>query len=111
MIGELVRRYGLDEAAERRLATLLEALTDDPLAPTSVRDPARALNDHLADSLVALELREVRTASMVADLGSGAGLPGLPLAIALPTTAVHLVESNGRKSEFIAKTVELCGLT
>jgi 16S rRNA (guanine527-N7)-methyltransferase len=111
LIGELVRRYGLDQAAERRLATLLEALTDDPLAPTSVRDPARAVNDHLADSLVALELCEVRTASMVADLGSGAGLPGVPLAIALPTAAIYLVESNSRKSEFIAKTVELCGLT
>jgi 16S rRNA (guanine527-N7)-methyltransferase len=111
LIGELVRRYGLDQAAERRLATLLEALTDDPLAPTSVRDPARAVNDHLADSLVALELCEVSTASMVADLGSGAGLPGVPLAIALPTAAIYLVESNGRKSEFIAKTVELCGLT
>lgn len=111
MIGELLRRYGLDQAAEHRLATLLGALTEDPLAPTSVRDPVRALNDHLADSLVALELCEVRSASMVADLGSGAGLPGVPLAIALPTAAIYLVESNGRKSQFIAKTVELCGLT
>ena len=56
MIKALARRYGLDEAAERRLATLLQALIDDPLAPTSVRDPVRVLDDHLADSLVALEL-------------------------------------------------------
>ena len=40
---------------------------------------------------------------MIADLGAGAGLPGLPLAIALPAADVYLVESNGRKSEFIAR--------
>ncbi len=111
MIEALARRYGLDQASERRLATLLEALTGDPLAPTSVRDPARALDDHLADSLVALELAEVRAATMIADLGAGAGLPGVPLAIALPAADVCLVESNGRKCRFIARVVEACGLT
>jgi 16S rRNA (guanine527-N7)-methyltransferase len=111
LIEALARRYGLDQAAADRLATLLQALTGDPLAPTSVRDPRRALQDHLADSLVALELAEVRDAAQVADLGSGAGLPGLPLAIALPAGEVFLVESNGRKCQFISKLVEACGLT
>ncbi len=110
MSGDLARRYGLDEAAARRLATLLEALTEDPLAPTSVRDPIRALDDHLADSLAALELPAVRRASRIADLGAGAGLPGLPLAIALPHAVVSLVESNGRKCQFIAKLIEACRL-
>ncbi len=110
MIKALARRYGLDEAAERRLATLLQALTDDPLAPTSVRDPVRVLDDHLADSLVALELPETRSARRIADLGAGAGLPGLPLAIALPATLVSLVESNGRKCRFIAGVIDACRL-
>ena len=111
MIEALARSYGLDHAVEARLKTLLEALTRDPLAPTSVRDPTQALNDHLADSLVALELAEVRVASMIADLGAGAGLPGLPLAIALPSSKVNLVESNRRKCEFIARAATACGLS
>ncbi len=107
----LVRRYGLDQAAERRLAMLLGALANDPLAPTSIRDPVRILEDHLADSLVALEILDVRRASQIADVGAGAGLPGLPLAIALPTARVHLVESNSRKCRFIAKVAEACELS
>jgi 16S rRNA (guanine527-N7)-methyltransferase len=73
-----------------------------------VRDPNRALDDHLADSLVALELPEVRSASLIADLGAGAGVPGLPLAIAIPTAKIVLVESNGRKCEFIRRAAEAC---
>ncbi len=85
-------------------------MVTDPLAPTTVRDPERVIDDHLADSLVALELEPVRVATSVSDLGAGAGFPGLPLAIALPSARVRLVESNGRKSDFIARTVAACGL-
>lgn len=109
-LAQLVRRYGLDDAAECRLAMLLGALTDDPAAPTAMREPLRALDDHLADSLVALELPVTRSASHIADLGAGAGLPGLPLAIALPAASVSLVESNGRKCQFIAKVLAACRL-
>jgi 16S rRNA (guanine527-N7)-methyltransferase len=110
-LSQLAHRHRLDTDARTRLSLLLEALTEDPLAPTSVRDPLRALDDHLADSLVALELAQVRNAALVADLGAGAGVPGLPLAIALPSAAVTLVESNGRKCQFIARTIEICGLS
>lgn len=110
-LSRLVRRHGLGPTAQTQLWLLLGALTEDPLAPTGVRDPLRAVDDHLADSLVALELEPVRNASVVADLGAGAGVPGLPLAIALPSAAVTLVESNGRKCEFIARTIEGCGLS
>lgn len=109
-VAELVSRYELPAAAGSQLNVLLEALTGDPLAPTTVRDPSTAVRDHLADSLVALELPAVRGATRVADLGAGAGLPGLPLAIALPEAIVHLVESNGRKCAFLRQVAEACGL-
>lgn len=105
------RRYALDSAAQANLVTLLDVLTSDPRAPTSVTDPRRALDDHLADSLVALDFDWVRRASQIADLGSGAGLPGLPLAIALPDASVSLVESNGRKCDFISTAARECRLT
>ncbi|MBV9801737.1 MAG: 16S rRNA (guanine(527)-N(7))-methyltransferase RsmG [Solirubrobacterales bacterium] len=68
------------------------------------------IDDHLADSLVALELEVVRTARSVADLGSGAGVPGLPLAIALPDAEVSLVESAARKCAFLERAVAACGI-
>jgi 16S rRNA (guanine527-N7)-methyltransferase len=106
----LAGRYALPAPATQQLEALLALLTEDPLAPTTI-DAARAVDDHLADSLVALELEEVRMASTIADLGSGAGLPGLPLAIALPHATVHLVESSIRKCEFLRRAVRECGLS
>ena len=76
-----------------------------PLAPTAVRDPLKAVDDHLADSLVGLELEPVRTATTIADLGSGAGLPGLPLAIALPGASVALVDSLTKRCAFLERAV------
>ena len=104
----LAERFGLPGDAERRLRLLHHVLVDDPLAPTAVRDPAKVIDDHLADSLVALELREVREAKDIADLGSGAGLPGLPLAIALPRASVALVESASRKCAFLDRAIAAC---
>ena len=107
----LAERYGLADHAQRRLDCLLRALSDDPHAPTAVRERRRVIDDHLADSLVALELAQVREAGTIADLGSGAGLPGLPLAVALGGAAVSVVESASRKCAFLAHTVDSCGLS
>jgi 16S rRNA (guanine527-N7)-methyltransferase len=109
-IGELADRFGLSDRATDQLRTLLELVAGDPDAPTTVTDPMGVLRDHLADSLVALELAELRGAAEIADLGSGAGFPGLPLAIALPSSQVQLVESNARKCEFIARAITAIGL-
>lgn len=94
-------RHGLPDAVVAQLAALLDALARDPHAPTTVRAPERAVEVHLADALVALELPVVRAATTIADLGAGAGFPGLPLAVALPDARVALVESNARKCAFI----------
>lgn len=104
----LAERYGLSDDTVRRLRLLHGLLVDDRLAPTAVRAPAKVVDDHLADALVALELGQVRSARMVADLGSGAGVPGLPLAIALPDARVALVESAVRKCAFLQRAVAGC---
>lgn len=108
-VAALAARYALPPPAPARLAALLRILTQDPHAPTTI-DATRAVDDHVADSLVALELEQVRSAATVADLGSGAGVPGLPLAIALPHAAVHLVESSSRKCAFLQHAVHECDL-
>ena len=98
----LAARYGLQAPARGRLGSVLEGLIGDARAPTSVREPREALENHIADSLVALELPEVRAARTVADIGSGAGLPGLVLAAVLEEAEFRLVESQASKCAFIA---------
>ena len=65
---------------------------------------------HVADALVALEVPGLREAGRIADLGAGAGLPGLVLAVGLPSAELVLVESAARKCEFIARAIEELGL-
>jgi 16S rRNA (guanine527-N7)-methyltransferase len=59
---------------------------------------------------VGLEVAELRAARVVADLGAGAGFPGLVLAVALPQARVVLVESVGRKAEFLRRARDELGL-
>jgi 16S rRNA (guanine527-N7)-methyltransferase len=109
-VAALTERYRLPDGAVGRLTALLEFVATDPAAPTTVTDRGGILRDHIADSLAALELPVVREAATIADLGAGAGFPGLPLAIALPAARVSLVEGNGRKCAFMASAIEACGL-
>jgi 16S rRNA (guanine527-N7)-methyltransferase len=101
----LAERYALHAAAPELLERLLAIVAEDPLAPTAVRDPGQGVDVHVADALVALDLPQVRVAGTIADLGSGAGFPGLVLAVALPAARVSLVESNGRKCAFLSRVV------
>jgi 16S rRNA (guanine527-N7)-methyltransferase len=79
-------------------------------APTAVHDRDEVLKVHIADSLAGLEVDAVREAGRIVDLGSGAGLPGLVLAIARPEAEVVLVESVGKKCAWLERTVERLGL-
>ena len=63
---------------------------------TAIREPEAVARDHLLDSLAAAPLLRDRAVTTVLDLGSGGGLPGLPLAIALPDVRMLLVESIGK---------------
>lgn len=92
----------LDEEARRRLRIVLDLLAEERASVSSVVDE-RAWQVHVADSLTGLELAELREAGRIADIGAGAGFPGLVLAVALPQARVDLVESVGRKCEFMRR--------
>src|SRR5579875_2769005 len=109
-IATYVERWGLPALAEEQLEELARLVAADQGAPTTVREPRRILEDHLADSLVALELDHVSWDGRIADLGAGAGFPGLPIAIARPRASVALVESNTRKCDFLREAVRSVGL-
>jgi 16S rRNA (guanine527-N7)-methyltransferase len=109
-LAQLGERFALPEQAPAQLGRLLDLVAADPLAPTTVRDPSTALDAHVADALVGLELEPVRAARRIADLGAGAGFPGLVLAVALPQAEVALVESSRRKCMFLARAVAAMGI-
>lgn len=75
---------------------------------TAIRDPRDMVAKHLLDSLAMQPF--VRGLRTLADLGTGPGLPGIPLAIATPGLQVTLVESNGKKARFLREAVRQLGL-
>jgi 16S rRNA (guanine527-N7)-methyltransferase len=109
-VAALCRRYGLPPGAEERIERLLDALATEPDPPTTVAAPERALEAHVADSLAGLEAPGLRAAATIADVGAGAGFPGLVLAIALPESAVDLIESTARKCATIERLAAVAGL-
>jgi len=102
----LVGRYAAPDDAAETLARVLRLQATDPTASTTVRDPLVALDRHVADSLVALDLEPVRHAERIADIGSGAGWPGLALAATLPDAQVFLVESAVRHTRYLERAAE-----
>ena len=101
-----IRGLGLELAPAQveALGTLLDELADwnTRMNLTAIKDPAEAVDKHLLDSLALLpRLRGLA----IADVGSGAGFPGLPLAIADPGRRYVLIESTGKKAKFLRHMV------
>jgi 16S rRNA (guanine527-N7)-methyltransferase len=96
-------------ASRRSLEIVLELLAQERASVSSVVDK-RAWQVHVVDSLTGLEVAELRSASRIADIGAGAGFPGLVLAAALPAAEVDLIESVSRKTAFIAAAAVAAGI-
>jgi len=75
-----------------------------------VSEPAEALDAHVADSLSGLAVSDLSRARRIADVGAGAGFPGLALAIALPGARVDLIEAAGRKTAVIGRLAQAAEL-
>ena len=75
---------------------------------TAVRDPIAMVTRHLSDSLAIASLIPTAT---VLDVGTGPGLPGIPLAIALPGQNFHLLDANGKKTRFLFQVKSQLHLT
>ena len=92
--------------ADPRYELLLKALAAEPDPHTTVSQPERAREIHIADSLSGLDVDDLARARRIADVGAGAGFPGLVLAIALPHAKVDLIESAGRKTAVIDRLIQ-----
>ncbi|MBN8741299.1 MAG: 16S rRNA (guanine(527)-N(7))-methyltransferase RsmG [Lysobacterales bacterium 69-70] len=94
----------LSDAVRDRLIAYVELLARWNAAYnlTAVRDPGEMVARHLLDSLA---IAPHVSGTTLADLGSGAGLPGIPLALVAPERQVTLVDSNGKKARFLREAV------
>lgn len=93
----------LSELQNSQLARLAEWSVGLEIAGTAVTDVAEAMKIHVADSLAGVDVPQLQTAGRLADIGSGAGFPGLVLAVALPGLNVTLVDSVRKKMEVAAR--------
>ncbi|HYJ21305.1 MAG TPA: 16S rRNA (guanine(527)-N(7))-methyltransferase RsmG [Solirubrobacterales bacterium] len=99
----------LDPAGREALGKVLELLAEERASVSSVVDE-RAWKVHVADSLTGLEVPELSKAGRIADVGAGAGFPGLALAVALPGAQIDLIESIGRKCAFMQRAIGEAGI-
>jgi 16S rRNA (guanine527-N7)-methyltransferase len=100
----------LSAGSDEQIRLLLDALAAEPDPHTTVSDPAAALDAHVADSLSGLAVPQLSSARRIADVGAGAGFPGLALAVALPGASVDLIESTGRKAAVIGRLAQAARL-
>ncbi|CAN5181420.1 16S rRNA (guanine(527)-N(7))-methyltransferase RsmG [soil metagenome] len=95
-------RLDVDPEAKEKLFAYASLLSRYEKANViGTRDFGEILHRHVLDSLSCLIFAPLRTARRVADLGSGGGLPGIPLAVTLPDAEITLIESVGKKVDFL----------
>jgi 16S rRNA (guanine527-N7)-methyltransferase len=109
-VASICAEYGLAEGTSAKFEALLHAMEDEH-APTSIHSPREGVDVHIADSLAALSVEGIRSAGLIADIGSGGGMPALALAASMPTVEISAIESIGRKCEFISASAASAGIS
>ena len=107
-IGRALAQFGL-AANEQQVVYIQQYMQlllawNDKINLTAIRDPLEILNRHFCECMYAAQAIPVENGRL-ADVGSGAGFPGIPLKIIRPDLQVFLVESNMKKATFLAEVL------
>src|SRR3954464_8206573 len=105
--GEVALSPAQHDQLSRYIDLLLEA--NRRMNLTRIADRAAAEVQHVGDGLTVLPYLP-KEAHRLVDVGSGGGVPGIPLAVARPDVSVVLVEATGKKAAFLAETAKALGL-
>lgn len=110
---DLVTTYDLDQTQQDLLCAygLLLREWNSFFNLTAITDPAKMIQDHFYDSLALSTVMDLSMAQGLADIGSGGGLPGIPLKIKHPDLPVVLVEVNTKKIKFLQHVIKTLGLS
>jgi 16S rRNA (guanine527-N7)-methyltransferase len=107
-ISNALKPYGIAPSIDliKGIRTYIELLLkwNRSISLTSVRDVEQILRFHFGESLIVLSMLPVEK-SRLADVGSGAGFPGIPLAMASPSLKVTLIEANAKKYAFLNEVI------
>jgi len=119
LLAEGFAKLGLNESGGRVLQLLERYIEEIELfnpayGLVKVKDRRELVVKHILDSLAPLKVKRDlfmgRESLKIADIGSGAGLPGIPLAVCLPHAAFTLIERMGRRAGFLRNAVAALGL-
>jgi 16S rRNA (guanine527-N7)-methyltransferase len=113
-VGRALADYGLT-ATSKQIEQMLSYLVlmmkwNEKVNLTAIHDPVEILYRHFCESMFAVDVVPIETGRL-ADIGSGAGFPGLPVKILRPDLEVFLIESNVKKATFLAEAIREMGMT
>ena len=108
---KLLEEFGLNKEQISKFETFLNLLLEwnEKFNLTAITDKDEIEEKHFIDSIELVKYFDVKNKTLL-DVGSGAGFPGIPLAIVEPTLQVTLLESNGKRVSFLREAIKVLGL-
>lgn len=114
LISDVLGRFGVtlepSQVQAVRLYVNILLLWNQKVSLTSIKDPKQILSRHFGESMFAIEKAGI-TGGRLADVGSGAGFPGLAIKILCPAVEITLIEPVANKVAFLKEVVRTLGLT